>query len=282
MRPYDINPPYQASAATFSTNAFPDPADTTAEHPFNGNIDVPSPFYSPPSVTDLSLSATASPTSPSSSTADKESPVKAHCCPVHQCQRKFKRLEHLKRHMRIHTMERPFACTSCNKTFSRSDNLSQHQKTHTRPSPSTKPDSSNFMHHQQDSIWPSSMKTMEYWKKTVHAWIVLNSVTPFLETRRLARFSPYPFFMSFFFLYHFALSLLFDSIHPTLPLQTICFCFTSLYLLTLQEISPFMFFFFAFYNLFFMHESPHPPPSIPPPFFQLYVHTLPNNDLINF
>ncbi|KAI8336589.1 hypothetical protein BC941DRAFT_319297, partial [Chlamydoabsidia padenii] len=58
--------------------------------------------------------------------------AKTHCCPVHQCQRKFKRLEHLKRHMRIHTMERPFACTQCNKTFSRSDNLSQHQKTHNR------------------------------------------------------------------------------------------------------------------------------------------------------
>ncbi|ORX62448.1 hypothetical protein DM01DRAFT_1262657, partial [Hesseltinella vesiculosa] len=59
---------------------------------------------------------------------------KIHTCAVPQCQRSFKRLEHLKRHMRIHTLERPFACLfpNCNKTFSRSDNLSQHMKTHQR------------------------------------------------------------------------------------------------------------------------------------------------------
>ncbi|KAI9012169.1 hypothetical protein CLU79DRAFT_839121 [Phycomyces nitens] len=59
---------------------------------------------------------------------------KEHICPVIQCHRQFKRLEHLKRHMRIHTCERPFACSvpTCHKTFSRSDNLSQHMKTHER------------------------------------------------------------------------------------------------------------------------------------------------------
>ncbi|CAO3632513.1 unnamed protein product [Cunninghamella blakesleeana] len=59
---------------------------------------------------------------------------KSHVCPMIQCQRRFKRLEHMKRHMRIHTMERPFACTypKCHKRFSRSDNLSQHMKTHQR------------------------------------------------------------------------------------------------------------------------------------------------------
>ncbi|OBZ90067.1 hypothetical protein A0J61_01883 [Choanephora cucurbitarum] len=60
--------------------------------------------------------------------------LKSHICPVTQCQRRFKRLEHLKRHMRIHTLERPFGCSfpNCHKTFSRSDNLSQHMKTHQR------------------------------------------------------------------------------------------------------------------------------------------------------
>ncbi|KAI9332636.1 hypothetical protein BD770DRAFT_374861 [Pilaira anomala] len=60
--------------------------------------------------------------------------IKSHACPVSQCMRRFKRLEHLKRHMRIHTLERPFRCSypGCQKNFSRSDNLSQHIKTHQR------------------------------------------------------------------------------------------------------------------------------------------------------
>ncbi|KAG0380430.1 hypothetical protein BGX24_008346 [Mortierella sp. AD032] len=61
-------------------------------------------------------------------------PSKNHCCPVPGCMKRFKRLEHLKRHTKTHTLERPFACTTsgCNKRFSRSDNLSQHIKTHQR------------------------------------------------------------------------------------------------------------------------------------------------------
>ncbi|KAK3830516.1 MAG: hypothetical protein JOS17DRAFT_685166 [Linnemannia elongata] len=48
-----------------------------------------------------------------------------HCCPVPGCMKRFKRLEHLKRHTKTHTLERPFVCTNtgCNKRFSRSDNL---------------------------------------------------------------------------------------------------------------------------------------------------------------
>jgi len=58
--------------------------------------------------------------------------VKAFSCPLFSCGRLFKRLEHLKRHMRTHTMERPFQCPVCRKRFSRSDNLTQHQRIHTR------------------------------------------------------------------------------------------------------------------------------------------------------
>lgn len=47
------------------------------------------------------------------------------------CTRRFKRQEHLKRHVRsLHMGERPFHCQICLKKFSRSDNLNQHMKTH--------------------------------------------------------------------------------------------------------------------------------------------------------
>ncbi|KAI0309303.1 STE like transcription factor-domain-containing protein [Amylostereum chailletii] len=58
--------------------------------------------------------------------------VKAFTCPLFSCGRLFKRMEHLKRHLRTHTMERPFPCPRCQKRFSRSDNLNQHLRIHAR------------------------------------------------------------------------------------------------------------------------------------------------------
>ncbi|RFU32989.1 hypothetical protein B7463_g3315, partial [Scytalidium lignicola] len=59
-------------------------------------------------------------------------PQKSHSCPIPTCGRLFKRLEHLKRHVRTHTQERPYICPHCNKAFSRSDNLAQHRRIHDR------------------------------------------------------------------------------------------------------------------------------------------------------
>ncbi|TPX65782.1 hypothetical protein SpCBS45565_g04942 [Spizellomyces sp. 'palustris'] len=55
-----------------------------------------------------------------------------YVCTFDSCGRKFKRYEHLRRHMRCHTGEKPYVCPieNCAKGFSRSDNLSQHMKIH--------------------------------------------------------------------------------------------------------------------------------------------------------
>ncbi|CEG65598.1 Putative Ste12-like transcription factor [Rhizopus microsporus] len=64
--------------------------------------------------------------------SDDSNHERTFICPLSRCGRVFKRLEHLKRHFRTHTMERPYSCNMCGKSFSRTDNLAQHKKTHTR------------------------------------------------------------------------------------------------------------------------------------------------------
>jgi len=53
---------------------------------------------------------------------------KSHVCEI--CQKRFKRLEHLRRHNKTHTGERGFRCevVGCGKWFSRSDNLMAHRR----------------------------------------------------------------------------------------------------------------------------------------------------------
>lgn len=50
------------------------------------------------------------------------------------CQRKFSKAEHLSRHERAHTGEKPFECGSCGRCYARSDVLSRHirQQHHTQ------------------------------------------------------------------------------------------------------------------------------------------------------
>ncbi|KAJ6550832.1 hypothetical protein DFH09DRAFT_849722, partial [Mycena vulgaris] len=49
--------------------------------------------------------------------APEQPKTKVFFCPLCSCGRLFKRMEHVRRHLRTHTVERPFACARCNKRF---------------------------------------------------------------------------------------------------------------------------------------------------------------------
>ncbi|GFR61219.1 early growth response protein 1-like [Elysia marginata] len=56
-------------------------------------------------------------------------------CLVENCDRRFSRSDELARHIRIHTGQKPFQCTTCFRSFSRSDHLTTHKRTHTGEKP---------------------------------------------------------------------------------------------------------------------------------------------------
>ena len=56
-----------------------------------------------------------------------------HQCP--HCSYSTKRTDHLKRHVCIHTGEKPYPCAECGKCFTRLSHLQAHNRTHTGEKP---------------------------------------------------------------------------------------------------------------------------------------------------
>ncbi|OJJ96270.1 hypothetical protein ASPACDRAFT_54647 [Aspergillus aculeatus ATCC 16872] len=54
------------------------------------------------------------------------------------CNRTFSKAEHLTRHLRSHTNDRPYECLICGKLYSRSDVLRRHEKIHQTASPQSR------------------------------------------------------------------------------------------------------------------------------------------------
>ncbi|KAH8732622.1 hypothetical protein GQ44DRAFT_601596 [Phaeosphaeriaceae sp. PMI808] len=81
------------------------------------------------------------------------------------CDRTFTKLEHVKRHERSHTRERPYECPTCKKHFSRSDVLFRHCKGHAQTALNRMKNNELPNHHEQqfedDNHIPRSAASQE-------------------------------------------------------------------------------------------------------------------------
>ncbi|KAI0454640.1 hypothetical protein F5B21DRAFT_229370 [Xylaria acuta] len=71
----------------------------------------------------------------------------------------FSKTEHLARHIRSHTKEKPFSCRECGKSYSRQDSLLRHSRAHARSRPNRSPRSVTPSSSPQFSLAGESIQT---------------------------------------------------------------------------------------------------------------------------
>lgn len=65
--------------------------------------------------------------------AARKTPLNLQECDV--CEKSFRRVCDLQRHVKVHTGEKPFSCSVCTKAFTQQGNLKTHMRTHTGEKP---------------------------------------------------------------------------------------------------------------------------------------------------
>lgn len=83
------------------------------------------------------------------------------------CSNVYHKREHLERHERIHTGDKPFVCAICNRTFSRNDSLMRHERVHAakndaNPNKSRKARNSSVKEGSHAPEFPSSTQLRGY------------------------------------------------------------------------------------------------------------------------
>ncbi|KAJ3825764.1 hypothetical protein F5880DRAFT_186456 [Lentinula raphanica] len=121
-----INPTASPYTTAMSMSGSPPRSSGGPSPPNNGGS--PPSTSSPPSVPPATEISGTYPQPIAIPTSGAPTTIKAYACPLLSCGRLFKRTEHLKRHIRTHSIDRPLICEKCDKRFSRADILAQHSR----------------------------------------------------------------------------------------------------------------------------------------------------------